>query len=632
MPDGVNYSAGFLRFYRFEASSKGFVMSYTLRCLLVASLMLSVAGCRNYTWQDAENSTVEKTYMDRDFKLNHQDYNKALAPKAPIEKAARGSSLDLAPVVAEDQRDVLPQPLVSVTVNQDVPIRDIFYELAKQAQVDLELDPDIRGSVIFTAYNRPFDSVVERLADIAGLRYNFENNVLRVEMDRPYMKVYRIDYTGLTRKFTSEIKSNTGVDASAIGASGGGGGQNGSKSTITTDISADFWKEIETNLSQLLEVGRYQQRQGAKTAAPLTTPNAIPAVTTEQLASTGAPSAGAQPSAAIPMSTEQKEEEKLESSGGLGDPYFAINKQAGLINIFASAKQHNQVANYLTQLRKATSTQVLIEAKVLEVALNNEYSMGIDWNQFVASDLILNATLTNPNFLINPATTQAFNIGVNGDDFRAVLSALSRFGTARTLSSPRLTVMNNQSALLNVSENRVFFDLDVTVQQGTGLGVPPMMTVNSEIRSVPEGIIINVHPTVDVDTNQVTMNLRPSITKIVGQVEDPAVAFVAGGTALANNIPIVAVREMDSVVQMRSGETIVLGGLMQDSNQSTQVAVPVLGEIPIVGGLFRSQGDMNKKTELVILIKASVITPRPHETDKELYETFGRDRRPIAMK
>jgi MSHA biogenesis protein MshL len=609
-------------------------MSHTLRCLLIASLLLSVAGCRNYTWQDAEKSAEEKSYSDRDLKLSSEDYNKALAPVPVPEKASRGSALNLAPVVAEDQRDILPQPLVSVTVNQDVPIRDIFYELAKQAQVDLELDPDIRGSVIFTAYNRPFDSVVARLAEISGLRYKFENNVLRVEIDRPYMKVYRIDYMGMTRKVTSEIKSNTGVDASAIGASGGAGaGQNGSKSTITTDAGADFWKEVQTNLQQLLEVGRYEQRQSAKTAAPLTTPNAIPAVTTEQLASTGAAPA-AQPSAPVPTGEAAKEEE-LKSSGGLGDPYFAINKQAGLINVFASEKQHKQVASYLKELRQSSNTQVLIEAKVLEVLLNNEYAMGIDWNQFIAGDLVLNAQFTSPNFLINPVTGgQAFNIGVNGNDFRLVMSALSRFGTARTLSSPRLTVMNNQSALLNVSENRVFFNLDITVQESGGINAISNTTINSEIKSVPEGIIINVHPTVDPDTNRVTMNLRPSVTRVVGQVADPSVAFVtaqAGITDITNNIPVVAVREMDSVVQMQSGETIIMGGLMQDSNQSSQTGVPVLGEIPVVGALFRNQGDMTKKTELVIMIKATVITPRPDETDKKIYKTFGADRRPIAM-
>ncbi|HEY1096496.1 MAG TPA: hypothetical protein VGF14_04590, partial [Alphaproteobacteria bacterium] len=116
-------------------------MSHAIRCLLIVSLVFTVAGCRNYTWRDAGKSVEEKTYVDRDMNLTSNDYNKALAPRPVPKKEGRGAALDLAPVVSEEQRDILPQPLVSVTVNQDVPIRDIFYELAKQAQVDLELDP-----------------------------------------------------------------------------------------------------------------------------------------------------------------------------------------------------------------------------------------------------------------------------------------------------------------------------------------------------------------------------------------------------------------------------------------------------------------------------------------------------------
>lgn len=607
---------------------------------LVLLVALSLAGCRDYTLRDAGKSTEEKTYADRELNLSSTDYKKALAPKAVPSKGGRGGAPDLMPVVAEEQRNILPQPLVSVTVNQDVPLRDIFYELAKQAQVDIEMDPDITGSVIFTAYNRPFDQVVQRLAEISGLRYKYEDGVLRVERDLAYMKTYRVDYSGLTRNFDSEIKSSTGVDASAIGASGGGGGQNGSKSTIVTKTISDFWKELEGNMSQILQIGRYQQKQDNKSAAALTTPNAIPAVTTEQLASTGAPAAPAQPAAVAPQAPAapaQPEKELGDGASAFGDPYYSVNRQAGLITVFASDAQHKKVAEYLAELRKSMNTQILIEAKVLEVELTNEYILGINWNQFLAGDLVLNANLGNPNFLSDQVSLNAgpsgniFNIGIQGDDISVLVNALSRFGTTRALSSPRITVMNNQSALLNVSENQVFFDLDITVTPST-IGGPGQTTINSQIRSVPVGLIVNVHPTVDMDTNEITMNLRPSITRIAGQVDDPAIAFLSGAPAGAtNSIPILAVRELDSVVQLKSGETIIMGGLMQDSNESTQTGVPVISEIPLVGALFRGTQDRTRKTELVILLKGTVFTPKPDQTDRELYKKFSVDRHPIAV-
>jgi MSHA biogenesis protein MshL len=611
-------------------------MSYVIRTLLIVALIVSVTGCRNYNWRDSSKSLEEKSFIDRDMNLSSDDYEKALAPRPlPVKNKSTSSTPDLAPIVAEDQRDILPQPLVSVTVNQDVPLRDIFYELAKQAQIDVELDPDITGSVIFTAYNRPFDQVVDRLSEMAGLRYTFEGNVLHVERDLPFMKIYHLDYLGLTRSFTSEIKASTTVDSSAIGASGGGGGQNGSKSTITTTAAANFWKDVEGNISQLLEVGRYQQSQGQKTAVPLTTPNAIPALTTEQLAATGGVAPSAQPMAPVPTGSTEKEEEL--SSGGLGDPYYSINQQAGLVSIFASDKQHKKVAEYLTALRKSVNTQILIEAKVLEVNLRNEYTMGINWSEALSGDLVLNANLSNQNFLTNQVVTdptkgnsQFFNLGIQGDDINVLINALSRYGTTRALSSPRVTVMNNQSALLNVSENKVFFNIDITVQPGT-VNSAALTTINSEIKSVPEGLIINVHPTVDMDTNEITMNIRPSITKVVGQVADPGVAYVAGDTGIVNNIPIIAVRELDSIVQMKSGETIVMGGLMQNKNDSSQSGVPVLSEIPFAGALFRGQSDLSNKTELVILLKGTVVTPKADAVDKEMMKTFSGDRRPAQV-
>ncbi len=611
-------------------------------CVAFAVLVtVSLAGCRDYTLRDAGKSTEELTYSDRDLHLTSDDYSKALAPKAIPPKQARGDAPKLMPVVGDEQRNLLPQPLVSVTVNQDVPLRDIFYELAKQAHVDIEMDPDITGSVIFTAYNRPFDQVVDRLADIAGLRYKFESGVLRVERDQPYMKTYRVDYSGLTRTFSSEIKANTGVDGSSIGASGGSGGQNGSKSNIATASASDFWKELESNMTQILQIGRFEQTQDNKAAAPLTTPNAIPAVTTQQLAATGATPQAAQPAAPVPQAAATgpaAPAKELKSSGSTGDPYYSINRQAGLITVFASDRQQKKIVEYLHQLRLSMNTQILIEAKVLEVTLSDEFILGINWNQLLSGDLILNANLTQPNFINNAVglaskatNQQIFQLGIKGDDASAVINALSRYGTTRALASPRITVMNNQSALLNVSDNQVFFDVDITVTPSTING-PGQTTVNSQIKSVPVGIIINVHPTVDMDTNEITMNLRPSITRITGQVADPSLLLVSGLPAGAQNlIPILSVRELDSVVQQKSGETIVMGGLIQDSNTSTQTGVPVLSKIPGLGVLFRGVQDQTKKTELVILLKATVMKPKPDQTDREMYSKFGADRHPINL-
>ena len=157
--------------------------------------------------------------------------------------------------------------------------------------------------------------------------------------------------------------------------------------------------------------------------------------------------------------------------------------------------------------------------------------------------------------------------------------------------------------------------------------------VDSELNTVPEGVLINVMPSIDLIKNSIALQVRPTVTKITGFVEDPAVAF-AGGGAFSSEIPVVNVQEMDSIVKMNSGQMIVMGGLLQDSTRSGSDAVPLLGEVPVIGNLFRNQGDKVSKTELVIFLKATILddpTESVHQTDKDLYRLFGQDRRPSRL-
>lgn len=621
--------------------------------LLIALSVIAVAGCSKEEMQQIQRDADKAVVHDRDINYSKDDYRNAMMPRptdpSELSQGAGTNVPDLAPVIADDKTAILPQPLVSITVNQDVSIRDIFYELAKQAEVDLELDPTITGSVIFTAYNRPFDQVVERISDMAGLRYTYKAGVLRVERDTPYLKTYTLDYLSMKRDFTSKISSNTSASAGAQAIGGqAAGGDNGSTSTITSTSQSDFWNELATNLTQIIGTTNRQVNLTDQ-SAPLTTPTAIPAVSADQLAAVGgtAPAAAVTPPTpaappvaglANPTGTQSSADAAAGQSGAQGtnvtlaNPYFSFNKQAGLLNVFATDKQHREVAGYLSKLRRTTMAQVLVEAKVFEVELNDEYATGIDWSAISGGeDVSFGSSFSRPEFALNPidpltGATFVYNSG----DFNFAIDLISRFGTVRTLSSPRLTVMNNQTAVLNVSENRVFFELTVNNTIGNA-NTAARVDVQSEIKTVPEGVIIAVHPTIDTDTNQILMNLRPSITRIVGQVNDPAASAIAG--APDNFIPELSVRELDSVVRMNSGETIVMGGLMQDRASSERQAVPVLGDVPVFGNLFRNKRDGIKKTEMVIFIRARVLdNARPDDTDKDLYKKFGTtDRRPFAM-
>ena len=190
-----------------------------------------------------------------------------------------------------------------------------------------------------------------------------------------------------------------------------------------------------------------------------------------------------------------------------------------------------------------------------------------------------------------------------------------------------MTVLNNQSAALNVVENVVYFEVES--EATTGDAGAAVETFDTEARTVPEGVIINVQPAIDLDTQTVSMAIRPTITTITDFVADPNPDL----GAIQNLVPQVNVQEFDSIIRMNNGQAVIMGGLIQDRVESVRNATPVLGEVPVFGGLFRNQNDNVQKTELVVFLKATIVEGGNtiHNTDKDLYRTFSSDRRPFRL-
>ena len=537
----------------------------------------------------------------------------------------------------------LPSPLVTVSVNQTVSLHDLMFELAEQAGVDLEMDPQIHGSIIFTAKDRPFNDVVERICAMAGLSYTFKNNVLRIELDRPYLRDYKVDYMSTARKSSSNI--TTGISSSNSGSGAGATStKSGSDSKVDNSNDSDFWKDIDAGLHQLLSSSdtytslASQDDPVAVAVAP--PPPPLPE--------------GSNPSATPPPSNLPP---SLNVSTAPAAPVaksepasYSISKQTGVVTIFATERQHKLVQKFLDNYRRQSMTQVLIEAKVLEVALNDQFSTGIDWGALSSNltRLVRSSTAKFGAPALSPAAGAgtAFTLNMDlGHGFKPIINALSEFGTVRSLSSPRVTVMNNQSAIVNVAENLVFFSIQATVTPATSAGVPPTITYNSTQQSVPEGVLLNVTPTVNADTGEVMLAVRPTISKKVTDISDPSIALNIDAAAASsgqpqpdpatlpvNNVPQMSVQEMDSILKMQSGQTMVMGGLMKDNNTVSQFGVPVLGDIPGVGALFRSHGDHLQKSELVIFLKASIVPgSNVEEMDRKVYKQFGNDTRSFRM-
>lgn len=605
--------------------------SQTLMTLfLIVFATISLSSCdlaRNYDKQD------------RGSNMEFQDFRDGLAERLPepeldedTEDHNFASIPELQPYISGNPQSFESVPLVSVSVNQTVPLRDVLFELAKQANYDIELDPGISGSIIFTAKNKPFDVVIERISKLAGLRYKFEDDFLRVERDTPFIKTYRIDYLNFSRTNEGSVSANVSVVS-------GEGADTGSNFSASSSSSSDLWGELEANITQILGG---PSSSGLRTR---TNPTITPAAPNPVDPELGDPAANGGDTPEVVLNVESLPVDGDGSQEAEDEPIevtYSINRQAGLINVFATESLHNQVAEYLDKLRKAITTQVLVEAKVFEVALNDEYINGIDWQVLFdggnnggftfrdASAVVLNA-LDDPTGTV--ASTNNFGLGYVRGDVQGFVQAISGFGTVRALASPRLTVLNNQSAVLNVATNRVFFELDIEreVDEDTDTET---IEIDSDIRSVPEGVLINVQPSIDVESQTISMFVRPTVTRITGTVIDPAVELIAGGDGIESAIPEVNVQEIDTVIKVNSGQPIVMGGLLQDSSTSTTERVPVLGEMPVFGNIFKKQDDLVTKTELIIFLRATILeSPHEtvHDTDRDLYRTFSADRRPFKL-
>jgi len=604
-------------------------------CLMA---VVSLPGCeltQNHLKHDRENN------------MEPQDYRDALAPRigkndvTVNEEFSGGRIPSLQPYVAQPGSNQRAFPLVSISVNQTIPLRDVLYEIAEQARYDVELDPRIEGSIIFSARNRPLDMVIDRISEIAGLRYKFEDDMLRVEIDTPYHEIYKVNYLALTRTNNSSISNNISVVSNNSEA--GNDTETGSSFSATNESVIDFWGELETNLTQIIESNRDANRLATSVDPRVTVADTNPApvqplVMDDQgnIVDQGPNVQVAPPNAVLNVNTLDTQQNNVDPNQP--DQFaarFSVNRQAGLISVFAPARLHSKVSEYMKEIKKSVTSQVLVEAKVLEVSLNDEFSTGIDWSQafgdlggigfgpqsaggFVRGLLDVDGSV---------ATNSNFNFSKG--DFDVAVDALSRFGTVQALASPRLTVLNNQSAALNVAKNVVYFEVDTEVTTGdVGAAVE---SFESEARTVPEGVLINVQPAIDLDRGLVSMAIRPTVTSIVDFANDPNPALALA--EVVSQVPVVNIQEFDSVIQMNNGQAVILGGLIQDRISSTRNSVPVLGEVPMFGGLFRNQEDTISKTELVVFLKATIIDNGTgiHATDKDLYRTFSSDRRPFKM-
>jgi general secretion pathway protein D len=492
----------------------------------------------------------------------------------------------------------------SVVVN-NVPVAELLFALARDAKINVDVHPGIRGSVTLNAIDQTLPQLLSRIAKQTDMRWELEGPNLLVMPDSPFLRIYKIDYVNVERTSSGQISVSGQISSGTSSGSGGASsGSNASSAGVQNRSDNKFWSTIVGNVRDILrDTDKLIPGVGAgagAAAAPAAAPPAVAAGT-----------AAAAPGSAIPS---------LQAPAQQGATFreaasVIANAEAGVLIVRATSRQHESIQEFLDQVLVSAKRQVMIEATIAEVTLNNNYQQGINWNLFRrgaagtrAAQGATGTTTANPS-------GSFFVLNYVADSFTASLQLLESFGTVRVLSSPKISVINNQSAILKVVDNLVYFTIKTDTIAATATGAATTaFTATPNV--VPVGFVMNVTPQIASD-DTILLNLRPAVTRILSYVTDPT-----PGLAVANRIPQIQTREMESLIKVASGETAVMGGLIQDSINNNEDSIPGVNRVPLFGELFTQRNNTNAKTELVIFLRPLVLRDASLNGDLRAYRTF----------
>lgn len=504
-------------------------------------------------------------------------------PPAPsaghIKAAPPGPSVADIPKLAEPPPPLpappAPEPaeLYTVVVNA-VPVAEVLFALARDARINVDIHPDISGRITMNAVRQTLPQLLQRMARQVDLRYRFEGGNLIIAKDTPYLHSYRIDYVNMSRRMSSANTLATQIAAASGGGenatTGAGSGGNYSATEVASESVNRFWETTVSNVAAIIG------QPAADPAAP--------------------------------------------------DGNIIVAPEAGLLTVRATAAQHRDIQAFIDLSLTRIRRQVLIRATIAEVQLNRDYQAGVDWS------LVNRANRAGFNIIsralggVPVGTASAFVLNYvdpnleRAERLSATVRLLDEFGDTRILSSPQLMVLNNQTALLKVIENIVYFKIDAETTPGA-TNRDPVTTVDTSAETVPVGIVMSVTPQISA-TGDISLNVRPTISRITRFVNDPNPNIPTGQS---NPVPQIQIRELESMLRLADGQIAVLGGLMQDQSSAGDSGLPGVKKLPGLGALFRQETRRAKKTELVIFLQPFVVHTPALQAGLAPYEAYLRN-------
>ncbi len=528
------------------------LLSTTVACLLLA-------GCQTVpgNWSDEVRTSIDT------------DLNQARKPagKGDVPKEIKEAMLPPLEITMPEGRTAPVEPRFDLSVS-NAPARQVFLGLVEGTPYDIVLAPDVAGSVTVNLKDITVPEAMSALRDVYGYEYRRECNRFYILGREMQTRIFQVNYLNLIRKG----KSDTRVSSGEIGqrSSGGSNGVGASNSTTTlptiqveTQSQADFWKELGDTLRAIV--------------------------------------------------------------GAQGDRKVVLNPQTGIVVVRAMPDELRTVENFLGATHANVNRQVVLEAKILEVELNDGFQAGINWAKIHGnytfgqvgggtalggsglSEIAGNIGNVNPATGTLPSGTNTsafggiFSVAVRTSDFAAFVELLKSQGEVQVLSSPRVSTVNNQKAVIKIGGDEFFVTgISSSTTTTTGLlGTPAV-----ELTSFFSGIALDVTPQID-EANNIVLHVHPSVSTIT---EKNKTLTVANQTF---NLPLAAstIQESDNIVRAQSSQIIVIGGLMKEASTDQNASVPFLGDIPVVGNLFKHRKITRVKRELVILLRPTIVDP-----------------------